>query len=167
MPSLRHGVDRIADQVGEKLAQLAGKTVKIDIRPAACEKPRICSDVQPPRIERQNGIQQLSDIGHHWQGRLAVKAQGLLRHLGDAGDFLLRQVGIGNGLLIERWLVPQQVEKIGDRLQGIIDFVGDGSRQTAGGGQFFRFPQRLLGALALGCLDHDRSHPSNRLRRSL
>ena len=43
----------------------------------------------------------------------------------------------------------------------------DGSRKPACGRQFFRFPQRILGPLALGGFDDDRSHPSNRLRRSL
>ena len=98
---------------------------------------------------------------------MAVKAQRLLRHLGHAGDLLLRQVGIGNRLLVERRLVPQQVQQIGDRLQGIIDFVRDGSRQPARRRQFLCFPQRILCPLSLRCFDHDRSHPSNSLGRSL
>ena len=65
MPSLGHGVDGIADQVGEDLAQLPGKAVKIDIRPALARNLDL-QRLQPPRIHRQNRIQQLRQ---YWRPR--------------------------------------------------------------------------------------------------
>ncbi len=98
---------------------------------------------------------------------MTIKAQGLLGHLGNTGNFLLRQVGVAGRLPIERRLVPQQVEKIGDRLQGIVDFVSNGSRQTPGRRQLFRLPQCFFSPLAFRRFNDDRSHPADSLGRRL
>ena len=140
MAPLGHGVHGIANQVGEDLAQLAGKAEKIDIRPTFARNLDLLR-LQPPGIDRHHRIDQLPNIGDLGQGRLTVKAQGLLRHFRDARNFLLRQDGVPGRLRIQRRLVPQQVQQIGDCLQRIIDLMRDGSRKAASGSKFLCLSQ--------------------------
>ena len=103
---LAHRVNGIADQISEKLAQLPGKAVQIQVRPTAYEKPLSAVSATVLGKEACNRVQQLTHVGNHWQRRLAVKTQGLLRHLCNAGNFLLRKVCITHRLPIQRRLMP-------------------------------------------------------------
>src|ERR1700722_9141931 len=105
MSPLAHRVNGIANQISEELAQLPGKAVQIQVRPTTA-RDLYLQRVHPSSKERKNRIQQLADVCNNRQSRLAVKAQGLLRHFRNPGNFLLRKVCITHRLVIERWLMP-------------------------------------------------------------
>ncbi len=83
-------------------------------------------------------------------GGVAVEAEGLLGDLGDACEFGVGgfeeeldgrgDIGIGAG----------EVDEVGDGFEGIVDLVGDGGGEAAGGGELFALAEGVLLGFAGG-----------------
>ena len=54
-------------------------------------------------------------------------------------------------------LVPQQEEQVGDGIERVADFVGDGGGHSSGLGQAIAGAQRLFGLAALGDVAEDQN----------
>ena len=139
--AMAHGVDRIDDEVGKDLPQLAGSSQD------GVGRLKLTLHVHPGRrdlrmIESENRFEHGSHVYRARTGGLAIEVQGVFRDLGDARELLfgLRQIVSATG----RIGVSHQEEEVGDRLQGIIDLVRDARGEASGDGQLFRFAQRVL-----------------------
>ena len=133
----RHGIDRVADQVGEHLAQLPAQAEHLRGGLAKAPLHRDLRRVDLALVEHQHGLQQLRQADHHRQRGLFVKTQRLLRNLRHAGDLVLRHLRVLFGFVIQRVVVPQQVEQVRHAFQGIVDLMRDGCRQPARGRKLF------------------------------
>ena len=91
-------------------------------------------------------------------GGVAVEAEGLLGDLGDAGEFLVggfeqmlggwRDVGVG----------LDEVDEVGDGFERVVDLVGDGGGEAAGGGELFGLAEGGFLGLASGDVLHGADH---------
>ncbi len=136
------GVDGIADEIGEDLTDFAlvrhdegnGAEVAANLDVLAAE-----AGVK----QGEDGVEELVDVGAGGAGGAAVKAEGLDGDLSDAVEFFLGELEEGAGFVGERELLDE-VEAVGDGLEGVVDFVGDGCGKAAGDGELFGAAEDLF-----------------------
>lgn len=129
------GVDGVADEVGEDLSDFA--LVRHDEGDGAEVADEFDLLTAEAGIKQgEDGVDEFVDVGEVGAGGAAVKAKGLDGDLGDAVEFFLGEFEEGAGLVGEGELLDE-VEAVGDGLEGVVDFVGDGGGEAAGDGEFF------------------------------
>ena len=153
-----HRVKGVANEVGEELAELAGEAEEGEVGWVVALEIDL-EGLDAAEVEGDDGVEELADIGDGGEGGLAVEAQGLLGDFGDAGDFLLGELGEAGGFRGEA-LLADEVEEVGDGFEGVVDLVGDGGGETAGGGELFGAAEGFLAALLLGDVDEDGADPA-------
>ena len=94
-------------------------------------------------------------------GVVAIEPKGLLGDLGDAREFLVGDLEVPKYIFRHPFAGLRQVDEVGHRFQWVIDLMGDGGRETAGRGEFFRLHDGHLGILQLGDVAGDRNQPLN------
>ncbi len=90
-------------------------------------------------------FEQFGDVHGDGLLRFAIEAERLARDVRDALQFLLGHIGEVARRVVERRMIANQVEGVGDGGQGIVDFVRDDARDAAHGGQLFGFAQGFFG----------------------
>ncbi len=88
---------------------------------------------------------------------LAVEAEGLGGDGGGSTEFLFGEGEVLECLGVDGAGLGEE-EEVGDGLEGIIDFVGDGGGEAADGGEFFGAEESGLCALAFGNVFDDDDH---------
>ena len=143
-----HGVERVGDEVGEDLADLAAEAAEGVLCAQACQDTGA-------RVAQLSGVD-VQDLGGQCggvdllrAGGLAVKAQGLGGDGGDAAQFDVRGVEVSADI-VGRIAGAGEVEEVGDGLEGIVDLVGDGGGEAADGGEFFVLDEGLFGLFLMG-----------------
>lgn len=132
-----HRVKCISYQVVDDLANLAfhamhGRTssaVPLDLD---------LSDHKPTCVQSYHTPHNVGDVHANSPALLTMEAQRLKGNLRNSRQLALRDVGILVDLS-NRLRLPNQIQKICDRLQGVVDFVRYGRCKLTDGGQ-------LLGA---------------------
>ncbi len=130
------GVDGVDDEVGEDLADLALEAVDAEVGIEVEGAGDFAGDHLAGE-EIDDIVQELVEVDFDGAGGVAIEAEGLLGDLGDAGEFGVggfeqeldgrRYVGVGAG----------EIDEVGDGFEGVVDLVGDGGGEAAGGGELF------------------------------
>ena len=154
--SLLHGIDGVAEEVIEDLADFAveaedgevGALAEVDgnvgVEEAAAEDAK---DVDEEVVD--------GDLGG--AAGLAVEAEGLGGDGGGAAEFLFGEGEVIDCLGIDGAGLGEE-EEVGDGFEGVIDFVGDGGGEAADGGELFGAEEGGLGELAFGNVFDDDDH---------
>src|SRR5579864_7551145 len=132
---------RVADKVGEYLAQFAFKREQ---RPSDTV---VADDLNARRgkaalIKLEHGIKLFRNANGCPSGRLAIKTQSLRGNLAHARQFLLRQMSKAAGLLRKILFLVDEVKQIGYSFKRIIDLMRNRSGEPADGSQLFTLQQR-------------------------
>src|SRR6185369_14404954 len=109
---------------------------------------------KPSLIERYGHANQIPICDRLRVCRLPMEPQGLIRDRGDALELNLR----GGKILPRQCMIKgmlREVKQIRDRREGVIDFVRDGTRETANGIELFRLQQNLLRTPVFGHVDSE------------
>src|SRR6202034_1406351 len=130
-----HGVEGGANEGGGELTEVAGEAEELEAGGVVAVEVDL-KGLNAAEVEGDDGVEELADIGEGRESGLAVEAEGLLGDFRDAGDFLLGEVGEVGGFGRELFLADE-VEEVGDGFEGVIDLVGDGGGEAAGGGELF------------------------------
>ena len=87
----------------------------------------------------------------------AIEAEHGAADLAHAAELLLCEVEIVVVMSAGRVSSLHEVEEVGDGVEGVVDFVGDGGGEAAGDGEFFGGEQSVLGLAFAGDVaeDHD------------
>ena len=96
-----------------------------------------------------DGLVKVEGLG---AGEFAVETEGLASDVGESGEFGESFLGVsleGGGDLVGG---VDEVDEVGDGLEGVVNLVRDGGGEAAGGGEFFAFDQGSLGGL-LGAVE--------------
>src|SRR6201996_653200 len=146
-----HGIDGVADEVGEYLTDLAvvglyGGQFAI----APLDGDRIAA--QARLVEGDHAFQQIVHVGVHRPGALAVEAQGLGGDVGDAVELLLRDAQVLLRSLVEAGGTDEK-EAVGDGLERIVDLMRDGGGESSCGSQLLGAPHDLFAAFLFGEID--------------
>ena len=155
-------VDGVADQVGEDLADFTGKAEQVQLGVVVALDLHV-EGIEAALIEAEDGVEQLRHFGAGRQCGLAVEAEGLLGDLGDAADLVFGHGDVIEGRIVEFAVIAQEEEQVGDGFERVVDFVGDGSGQAAGNGEFFSLAQGLFAAFAVAGVEDDDAGPANLL----
>ena len=70
-------------------------------------------------------------------------------------------VDVIEGRILKLAVVAQQEEQVGDGFEGIVDLVGDGGGQPAGGGELLGLAQSLFAAFAVAGVEDDDAGPAH------
>jgi hypothetical protein len=81
--------------------------------------------VHATAVEGEHGFDDLGHARVRRKGGLPVEAEGLLGDFGDAGELVGRHLRVLERFGIERLVLTEQVEEIGDGLERIVDLVRD------------------------------------------
>ena len=149
--AVRHGVEGIADEVAEDLADFAFKAAeRVTETPARLDGDGGVDDAAV--VDREYLFGEGNEIDFLRAGSLLVKAKGLA---GDGRDAAELDLGGGEVVadLVERGGRASEVEEVGDRLERVVDFVRDRAGEASDSGEFFALDQGLLGLFLLGDLE--------------
>ncbi len=145
-----HGVDGVGDEVVEDLADVVfeaddggGSGVGGFDADAGVGEASL--------IEGEDGVDEI--VGGDTRGfdGLTMEAEGLGGDLADAGELGLGELDVGLRFDGEGdWL--DEIEEIGDGLEGVVDLVGDGAGEAADGGELFALDEGGFGAFLVGDL---------------
>ena len=78
----------------------------------------------------------------------AIEAERLAGDVGDADQLFFAELGVVARLFIERGVIAQQVEGVGDGLERVVDLVRDDARNAAHGGEALGLAQSVFGFAA-------------------
>ena len=136
----QRGFDCVGDEVGEHLAHLAGIDDSLDRTIVLALDTEILFH-DAAAIEGEDFLEEGVNVGADGAGGFTREVEGLAADLADAFEFTL-----GDGeIVFNRWgqalLLAEEVEEVGDRFEGVIDLVGDGSGEAADGDELLVFAQ--------------------------
>ena len=142
-----HDVERVADEVGEDLANLAVEAVDFAAAAAAALDLNVGVG-DAALVDGQDGVEEVGDADLLRAGGLAVEAQGLAGDGGGAAELDLGGVEVAAGF-VEGVGDLGEIDEVGDGFEGVVDLVGDGAGEAADDGQLFALDEGLLGLLLL------------------
>ena len=140
--------ESIGDKIGEDLAHFAGIEGGFFLAVVLpLDDDALFADGAV--VEEQHFLEQVGEANRNGAGGFTGKAKGLAADLGDAFELALGErevVGNGGGKVLFQ---AEQVEEVHDRLERIVDFVGDGGSETADGDKLLIFAQHDGGAIEI------------------
>jgi len=155
-------VDGVADEVGEDLAEFAGEAEEVS-GGVITAFDLDAGVVEADAVKAQHGVKQFGDVGAGGKGGLAVEAEGLLGDFRDALGFVFGHGDVVEGWVFEVAVVAEHEEQVGDGFKGVIDFVGDGGGEAAGGGELFSLAECFFASLAVAGVEDDDTDPADLL----
>src|ERR1035441_6419181 len=99
------------------------------------------SGFDPPAVKSQDFVEQVRDVHGRGRGVVFVKSQRLPGHGCDPAQFLFRHGQIASALAAQSGIAIQQEQQVHDRFQRVVDFVGDGGRESSRRGKFLGVAQ--------------------------
>jgi hypothetical protein len=127
-----HDVERIADEVGEDLADFSFEAMNFAAGAAAALDAYV-RVVDAALIDGEHRIAEVADVHELRAGGLAVEAEGLRGDGGGAAQFDFGGGEVAAGFL-EGVGDLGEIDEIGDGLERVVDLVGDGAGEAADDG---------------------------------
>ena len=131
--ALAGGLGGVGDEVGEDLAQLGGESLDGDLG-GEIGGDGDAEDLEAALHEQQQVVEHLLEVDADGRLGFAIEAEHGAADLGDAG-----QLGMGHleelfGLFLLGFML-QEVEEVGNGVEGVVDLVGDGGGEASGDGE--------------------------------
>ena len=142
-----HGVNGVADEVGDDLAELAGEDEDA-FMPAVLSLDVDLCRTDAALVEGKDGIDEIADPGGGGARGAAVEAQRFGGDVADARELELRLLEVAADL--GRGVALRQIDEVDDGLERVVDLMRDGAGETADDGELLVFAKAAFGALARG-----------------
>src|SRR5579862_5242223 len=139
-----HCLDCIADQVKKYLLQFDGETADHALSSILLIH-RDAAELESAGLQFKQVFEEFDDRHLDRILRFTIETKRLLRNVAGAHELFFTEPRIVLCFVVERGMIAEQEEGVGDGLEGIVDLVRDDSRHPAHCGETFGAAQSLLG----------------------
>ncbi len=129
------GLRGVGEEIGEDLAEFGGEAVDAEFRWDVLRHGD-AGGGEARFHEEEDGVEKFFELDFHGGFGFAVEGEHGAGDLGDTGDLLLGEREEVFALLLVGDAVHEE-EEVGDGIERVVDFVGDGGGEAAGDGEFF------------------------------
>ncbi len=144
----------VGDDVGEDLAEIVGGQGKGEFGVAVDAYLRAARGTAGPE-HVDDAFDNLDGVEGARGGFGAHEGESAAGNGGKAGEFLIGALQVRFGFGRQERIGLGEIDEVGDRLERVVDFVGDGGGEAADGGELFGADEGELGILALSDVEGD------------